>query len=79
MSNNCCTFAPEIGKGRIEIFTGSSGAGNAGERPARNKPVKNTYRRRAEEKRGAFTDFGLLAFRFLKYETDLYITLGDYL
>lgn len=78
MSNNCSTFALEIGKGRIERLHPVSGTGNVGVRPARNIRMQNTYRKRAEEKRGAFTDFGLLAFQFLKYETYIYSTLGDY-
>lgn len=64
MSNNCSTFAPEIGKDMFNNFIRRNVTGNAGERPERDSRMKNTYRKRADEKRGAFTDFGLLSFRF---------------
>lgn len=42
MSKKCSTFALEIGN---TYFAGGSGEGNAGVRPLRNIPAKNTYQR----------------------------------
>ena len=80
MSNNCSTFAPEIGKRRIERLHPVSGTGNVGVRPARNIRMQNTYRKCAEEKNGLpFRFREIVLFNFLKYETYIYSTLGDHL
>lgn len=73
MSDNCCTFAPEIGKDMLNYFIRRSVTGNAGERPERNSRMKNTYRRCADEKSGAFTDFGFRSFRILDSMIPTYI------
>lgn len=65
MSDNCCTFAPEIGKEMYSALQPVSVTGNAGVRPVRNSRLKNTYRRCAEEKERSPSDFGLLSFSFI--------------
>jgi hypothetical protein len=57
MSDKSSTFALEIGKVLINHFTGESRTSNAGVRLGRNTPVKNTYRKRAEETSDYHSDF----------------------
>ena len=64
MSDNCCTFAPEIGKGHDNNLLRQSREGNAGVRPLRNSRSKNTYRECAEKKMGALPISGSHLFRF---------------
>ena len=77
MSKKSSTFAPEIGKKRIEYLLRQNGEGNVGVRPLRDSRSKKHIPRVSGEKRGALPISGSALFVFLKYETDIYFTLGN--
>lgn len=75
MSDKSSTFAPEIGKDMFNHFIRRNVTGNAGERPERDSRMKNTYRKRADEKSGALPISGSALFTFFDCMIPTYIQL----